>query len=104
MHEVIQRVIAAEAEARGLVQAAKAQAHRLLLEAEKQGQDLIAQVRQESREEADRIVDAAVLAAEREKQERLARVAREIEAEVRLDAHTQQRAVTGATRCVCGLR
>lgn len=104
MHEVIQKVIAAEAEARGLVEAAKAQANRLLLEAEKQGQNLIAQVRQESRVEADRIVKAAILAAEREKQERLARVACEIEAKVRLDADTQQRAVTGAILSVCGLR
>lgn len=103
MHEVIQKVIAAEAEARGMVEAAKAEANRLLSEAQKQGQDLIAQVRLESREEADRIVKAAVLAAEREKQERLARMACEIEAEVRLDADTQQRAVIGATRCVCGL-
>lgn len=104
MHEVIQKVIAAEAEARRMVEAAKAEANRLLSEAQKKGQDLVAQARHESREEADSIVKSAVLAAEREKKERLARVACEIETEVRLDADIQQRAVTGAIRCVCGLR
>ena len=102
MRDVIQSVIAAEAEAKGLVAAARAEADRLSAAAQKSSQDLVARARQEARIEAERIVEAAVNEAGREKQERLTRVAAEIETQVRLEGIPRQQAVEAALRCVCG--
>ena len=101
MREVIQRVLASEAEAKGIVEAARAQAAPILAEAQKKSQALAARVRQEARLEADRLMAAAVSEAGREKQERLARATAEIENQVRLEETTRQRAVEAVLRCVC---
>ena len=52
---------------------------RILSDARKKGQDIVEQARQEARVEAERIVETAVEAAEREKENRLAHAAAEIE-------------------------
>ncbi len=102
MRDVVQKVIEAEAEAKRLVQAAQAEAERILAEAQNQGQQLITRARQEARTEAERMVEAAVRAAEQEKQKRLAHLAAEIESSLRLDEATRRHAVAAAIRCVCG--
>jgi vacuolar-type H+-ATPase subunit H len=102
VRDVIQKVIATEAEAKRIVEAAKAVADSISSDAQKQAQELVARARQEARAEADGIVTVAVREAGQEKHERLARAIAEIESQVRLDETTRQRAVAGAIRCVCG--
>ena len=102
MRDVIQKVLATEAEARRIVQQAKVEAERLLSDARKEGQELIERTRQETRAEGERIVEVAIRTAEQEKRACRARVAAEIESQVRLDETTRQRAVARAIRCVCG--
>jgi vacuolar-type H+-ATPase subunit H len=102
MRDVIKSVIATEGEAKAIVAAAWVEAHRIASEAQKESHDLVARARQEARVEAERIVEAAVNAAGREKQEGLARVAVEIEAQLQLEEAAHQRAVAAAVRCVCG--
>ena len=48
-----------------------------------------------------RIVEAAVEAAEREKQHRLADAAIEIESQIQLEPASRKWAVEGVVRCVC---
>jgi len=102
MREVIKNVIAAEAEARGMVAAARAEADRIASDAQKRSQDMVAYARLEARVEAERLVEVAGRDAGREKQERLARATVEIETQVRLEQTNRHRAVVGAVRCVCG--
>ena len=103
MRDVIKNVIAAEAEARELVAMAKAEANHITSDAQKRSQDVVACAHLEARAGAERIVEAAVNEAGREKQERLVRATVEIETQVRLEETVRQRAVAGAVRCVCGL-
>ena len=102
MRDVIQKVLETEAEAKRLVEAAKSEAEDILSKARQQAQELLAQAHRELRTEAERIVAAAVEAAEREKQERLARAAAEIKVQIRLDEAVTRRAVEGVVQCVCG--
>ncbi len=102
MRDVIQQVIATEAEAKHLVEAATAEAARIKTAAQKEADETLARIRQETRSEAERVVEAAVAAAEAKKQELLRRIAAEIQAQVQLEDMTKERAVMGAVRCVCG--
>ena len=102
MRDVIQKLIETEAEAKHMVEAAKAEAELILSDAQKKGQDLVALTHQETRIEAEKILETATQEAGREKQERLSRAAAEIETQVRLDEAPKQRAVEGVVRCVCG--
>lgn len=102
MQEVIQRVIAAEAEAKQLVQAARTEAEQLLGGARVEARQLIEQAKREAQLEAERILAAAEAGARDEKKERLACAAKEIEASIRLDDATAQQAVEAAVRCVRG--
>lgn len=104
MRDVIQKVIATEAEARRLIEAARAEAERITEAARKQGSENVARARQEARVEAEHLIEAAVRAAEQEKKTRVIRLAAEIETEVRLDETIRQQVVAGAVRCVCGLQ
>jgi vacuolar-type H+-ATPase subunit H len=103
MREVIHSVLAAEAEAKGIVAAARTEAERIASDSQKVSTGLVARMQQEARAEADYLVTAAVEQAGREKEERLARLAAEIEAEVQLEDSARQRVVAAAVRCVCGL-
>ncbi len=104
MRDVIQKVIATEAQAKQLVDAARAEAERIVSNARKEAETLVARAREESRAEAQGLIEAATREAGREKEQRLARVTAEIEKEVHLDEATKQRAVKAAIRCVCGQR
>ena len=102
LREVIQRVTEAEAEAKRFVAAATAEAERIVSDANKQGEQLVAQARQEAKAEVNRLVEAAILGAEWEKQERLACLAAEIKEQVCLTETNRQRAVAGSVRGGCG--
>ena len=104
MRDVIQKVIATEAQARRMVEAARDEANHILSGAQKEAEDLIARTRQGLRAEAERLVEAAVRSAEQEKRERLSRIVAEIDTQVQLDEIAKQRAVAEAIRCVCGHR
>ncbi len=102
MRALIEKLIETESEAKRLVASAKTEAEGLLSKAQKEEAELLARTRTEARLEADKLVLAAKLAAERKKQELLARAAAEIDIQVRLDEMMKERAVAGAVRCVCG--
>ena len=104
MRDVIQRVIATEARARQLVAAARVEGERIVSNARKQAEAVVAGAREESRAEAQGMIEVAIREAEREKEQRLARVTADIEKEVQLDEATRQRAVKAAIRCVCEQR
>jgi vacuolar-type H+-ATPase subunit H len=101
MRDIIQKIIATESEARLIVEAAKAEADRILSDAQKEGHDIVELARQEATSEAGKILDAAVEAAEHEKQLYLTNAAVEIESRIRLEPAVKQRAVEGIVRCVC---
>ena len=102
MHAVIQKVMGAESEAKGLVEAARLDAERVVADARSRAKECLEQARQQVRFEAQGIVEAAVRAAEGEKQACLASEIAEIQAHVRLDEGTKEQAVSAVVRCVCG--
>jgi vacuolar-type H+-ATPase subunit H len=102
MRDVIQKIIAAENEAKLIVETAKAEADRILSDAQKKGQDMVDRAREEAFAEAERIVEAAIEGAEREKRDRLTQIAAEIERDVQLDQERRESVVEGVIRCVCG--
>jgi vacuolar-type H+-ATPase subunit H len=104
MHDVIQRIIATENEAKTKVETARVEADRILSDARKKGQDILERARQEARFEAEAIVQTAVEAAEQEKKTRLTHAVAEIEKQIHLDQNSRQWAVEGVVRCVSGLR
>lgn len=101
MREIIQKIIATESEAKLTVEAARVEADQILSEAQKKGRDIIEKTRQEVLVEAEKILETAVEAAEREKQKRLADAAVEIENQIRLDPASRERIVGKVIRCVC---
>ncbi len=102
MRDVIQKVVATEAEARQLVQAARNEADQLLSGARLQARALVERAHQEVRGEAERIIVAAEKVALQEKTERLARAAVEIKNNIALDETAAWRVADAALRCVCG--
>jgi vacuolar-type H+-ATPase subunit H len=102
MRDVVQKILETEGEARQLVETARTEADRISSDARKKGQEIVEQARHEALLEAEKIVEAAVESAEREKQDRLSRAAAEIESQVRIEATTRQWAVDEVVRCVCG--
>jgi len=101
MRDVIQKIVATENEAKLAVEEARAEADRILSDAQKKGHDVIERARQEALIEADKIVEAAVEAAEREKQDRLADAVTQIESQTQLEPATRKWAVEEIVRCVC---
>jgi len=101
MRDVIQKIIATESEAKLIVEAARAEADSILSNAQKKGHDVVEQARQETLIEADKILEAAVKAAEQEKQRRLTDAVVEIESQIRLEPATREWAVEEVMRCVC---
>ena len=104
MRDVIQKVIAAEGEAKLIVKAARKEGDCILTDARTQAQDLMDQARKEARLEAERMLEAAEQEANQEKQERLTRAAAEIQTQIRLEEPIMQRAVGIVVRCVCRSR
>ena len=103
MRDVIEKVMATEAEGRQLVETAKNDAEQILANARFQGRLLVERANQESRLEAEDILEKAVDEARREKAESLARAANEVKSEVCIDEATKQRLVDASVRCLRGL-
>jgi vacuolar-type H+-ATPase subunit H len=102
MRDVIQKVIAAEAEAKQKVLSAQAEVQRLVNEARKLAQEKKETARQTAQLESDKIMASAISSAEAGKQKQLAQAAADIAMQVRLDADTARQAVAAVVRCVCG--
>jgi len=102
MQEVIQKVIAVETEAKQLVQAARTRAEELLASSRAQARQIVDDARREAKIETETILAAAETEAEKEKSERLSRVAKEIEAAIHLDEATVQQLVAAALDGICG--
>jgi len=102
VRDVIQKLIATEAEAKSMVEAARTEAGRISSEARQQADALLVRARQEARTETGAILAAAAQQAEREKQEQMAHATLEMESELRFDESTRERAVKAALLCVCG--
>ena len=103
MRDVIQKVIATEAEASRMVQSARTEAGNLLADARIQAGSLVDQARNDAQVDAGKIVAAAELQAEQEKAGRRTLAADEIEKSVNLEETRVQRAVEATLRCVLGL-
>jgi vacuolar-type H+-ATPase subunit H len=104
MREVLQQVLATEAEARRMVQSAGAEAERILTEARRQAHALTVAARDEAQREAREILSAAAVRAGQEKQVRLARAATGLETQVRLAETDRQAAIAAVVRCVCAFK
>jgi len=102
MREVIQKMVAAESEAKRVLQAATAEAEHILADARRQAQGLLEQSRRDARAEAARVVEAAAQEADREKKELLVKEIAAVEAETRLDDATRRAAVEAVVRVVSG--
>ena len=102
MRDVIQKVLETEREAKSLVETAKADAEDVLAKARQRAREMLAQAQQNTQAEARRMVEEAMEAAKREKQENLVRSTAAIKTEIHLDQALLQRTVQGVVRCVCG--
>jgi len=102
MRDVIQKVIASEAEANQQVQAARVEADRLVTDARIRAGDLVERARNEVRVESAKILATAEEQACLEKTERLNLAANKIKATICLDETQGQRAVAAVLRCVRG--
>ena len=103
MREVIQKVMAAEAEAQQLVRAARIEADQCLEQARQQARQRVEQARREAKLEAANLLASAERDADREKALRLARAREQIGAAITLDELTKQQAVAAALRCLGGM-
>lgn len=102
MRDVIQRVIASEAEARQIVATARIQAAEIVGGARQAGEELRARVASETGAAVVRIMAEAERNAEIERLEWMARATDEITAEVNLAPELRHRTVAAVVRYVCG--
>ena len=101
MNDVIKEVIKTEGDAKRLVEGARAEADRIASEAQEQARRHEARVRQETKDEAESLLQTAMTEAQRDKQELVARAVEEIRTRLCLDDATKQLVAEGAVRCVC---
>ncbi len=99
---LIQRIMVSEREAKSTVEAAREEAERIVADAKRQAHALTSRIRQENRRAREEAIEAAVEAGRREKEDRLAQAAREIDQAVSLDEQTRQRIIAAVVRCACG--
>jgi vacuolar-type H+-ATPase subunit H len=102
MRETIHRVLAAEDEARRLVEVARGEGEAHLADCRRRAEELAADARREARLAGAALLEAVAEAARREREERLRVASAEIAAAVRLDEVVARRAVDAIVRCVCG--
>lgn len=104
MRDIIQKVVATEAEAKRMVQAAQSEAERILLEARKRAQELAGTARVATRLEAEKMLATALQTAEADKKERLAHADTDLEMRVSVDKTIVRQTAEAVVRCVCGYR
>jgi vacuolar-type H+-ATPase subunit H len=103
MRDIIEKIIVTENEAKTIVEKARSQAEDIVAEARRKGQDMVEHARRDAGTEAEKIIQTAVNAAEREKASSLALAHDRIEQGIRLDEESTRQAVEGVLQCVCGL-
>jgi vacuolar-type H+-ATPase subunit H len=101
MHEVIQRVLETEAEAKRLVEAAKAEAEGMLRKAREEARETSVRARQTARVESEKFLQLSTLQAASEREENLARGREKVRTRSGLDSSVIQSLVEGVVRCVC---
>ena len=102
MRATIQRVMAAEAEARRLVEAARKEGEAHLADCRRRARELAENTEREARLAGAEILEAAAEEARCEKEDRLRKASAEIDASIRLDEAVAREAVDAIVRCVCG--
>lgn len=102
MREVIQQIVATEAEAQRRVQSARQEAERILAEARKRAEELTASAQEEARTESRDILSRAATCVQEDRQTRLAGIAAGIEREIQLDDNFRQQTAGAVMRCICG--
>jgi vacuolar-type H+-ATPase subunit H len=102
MQDVLNRIVAVEAEARRQVEAAQAQAAQILARARLAAQAMQAQTHQAVQLETANLLATRLAEATQERDRRLALAAATIAAQIRLDDDTVRQVVDAALRCVCG--
>jgi F-type H+-transporting ATPase subunit b len=101
MRDIIQRVMAAEGEAKEISKASREEAGKLLATARQRAQETVEQARAEARAEADRIIAQAEADVLRQRNEQLHAAELGIQEEVQLDEVARRAAVSALLRCVC---
>jgi vacuolar-type H+-ATPase subunit H len=100
MREVIEALLATEAEARRIVQAARGEAEGILSEARKTADALHATARVEARRDARNAIDAAIKAAQEERRRRQDAAVTVMEQHVQLDTVLKNSLVEAVVRCI----
>ena len=102
MQDAITSIMAAEHEAKRLVDEADAERTRIIREAQNKADEMATQAHRETRKEAEQFVADAVREAEREKQEKLVHIKTEIENQIHLDDAYLRKAIDMVVRSVRG--
>jgi|OpeIllAssembly_1097287.scaffolds.fasta_scaffold674719_2 vacuolar-type H+-ATPase subunit H len=102
MREVIQKVLAEEAEAKGILASAHVKADGIIKAAAEQATDLVARAQKEASAEARMKVAVAIQSAEKERTSRLSQALAEIRQQVQLEPAVTGTIVNAVVRCVAG--
>jgi len=102
MRETIQRVMAAEDEARRLVEDARIEGEAHLDDCRRRAQELAERAQREGRREGEEILRAASEEALRQRERLIHSASAEIETMIRLDEPVACQSVNAIVRCVCG--
>lgn len=103
MRDVIEKIVSTENEAKEIIEKAKSLRDQILSDARRKSQEIIDRARQEAIAEADNIINAAVEAAEMEKQMKLTHAAKDIENRFTLKQETRKALIDLIIRQVCRL-
>ena len=101
--EELKVVLAAESEAKALLASANAEADRIIREADARVLLQTTQSMEQTRRDADDMIDTSVRNAEMGKQEKLLQVKNELNAKIRLEDAVLEVLVAAAVRKICGV-
>jgi vacuolar-type H+-ATPase subunit H len=102
MRETIHRVLAAEDEAKRLVETAREEGEAHLADCRRQAESLAADAGREVRLASAALLEAAAVEARREREELIRQASVEIAGTLRLDEVLARQAVDAIVQCVCG--
>jgi vacuolar-type H+-ATPase subunit H len=102
MRDVIQSILATEAEAKQIVATARTEAARLLATAQREAEAASALAKARTDAEIAQWLTTAAAAAQRRKDEELTRARAEIAPQIRITPALHQQAVAAVVRCVVG--
>lgn len=102
MRQLVQSILATEAEAKAMVAAATKEAERIVADARTRSREDFERALHDAHAEAARMLEAARVAAAAEKEAQLAQLTASTENRLRLDATWREHAVTAVVCCVSG--